>query len=1548
MRGHLVELNHFDPVFATEQIANSYERYIKSSITTNNPSINDAIKRAIDAVARPLVKGPIIQTLPNYKAGSSIEQLVGKGTLSTTWLERDFGDQIVQGRPLYAHQDIAICKSVVEKRNVVVATGTGSGKTETFLIPIVEELFRQSRSGCLGPGVRALLLYPMNALANDQLKRLRLLLKNSPEITFGRYTGETPVSRREGLERLRESFPDVEDLPNELLGREEMQQGPPHILLTNYAMLEYLLLRPDDSPLFDVGGPHSWKFIVLDEVHTYDGAAGMEIGMLLRRLCHRVRRGPGTIQAIATSATIGGPDDRRQVAHFASELFDLPFEWDDSDPSRQDVIGASVETPRLPAPGPRVNLSDAVAQTGSVAVETVLADDRVQALLRTLWRQQCTLEEAAELVSDPPDTALAGDLIRWLSHQNDPSTGLPVLRARFHTFVRAPEGVQVCLRPHSDGQPRAFLESHRFCPDCGEGASLLELATCRRCTQWHLRGVVESGQFQQAPDLEDDAPQIRYLAPRADEEVNEDALGEEVSETTLFGPLSAQEEQVILCFSCHRLHSKGPQCACDPALSKAVVLASRTSGGAIRCVNCGAPATQGGPRRLRLGTDAPPAVVASALFDALPRKLERPRFLSFADSRQDAAFFAPYLERTYGRITRRRLLLEALELAWAETAGAGVSIESLAPLATTMAHRRGFFEPAQDQLARANMVKAWIVAELTALDSRQSLVGAGLATRRLARPKDWQAPPALLNPPWSLTSEEAWFLIEALLATLVDDQAIAIPDGVDITSSIFSPRNKEFGFRELKRVQNAAITVLGWSPAQGTNARLDFLSRIISVLHPDWQKNRIKDEAQHALDGIWKLITSNVFRSYLKENHDKRLGTYYQLLPEFWRFERPDAIYRCDTCGHIHASSVRGVCRSFRCPGRLSLVGHELSVNHYRELYLVKSLGPLVAEEHTAQWTSAEAARIQADFVSPDGKINVLSCSTTFELGVDVGELEAVLLRNVPPSASNYVQRAGRVGRRSSSIAFVVTFAQLRPHDIHAFDNAIDLVAGRVPAPRIPSRNLRITRRHVHSVALSRFLRARHGSGKGWPRTAQAFFAKESDTSYCEDFRTYLAAKDADLLSELKQVVPRELHPQLGLETWAWSEELASTDPLTSSLALVENEYFRDVITYERFREEAKQANDGRGLDRANRVLNTINSTELIGLLARRNVLPKYGFPVDVVPLRTVHLSVPEARTVELERDLRVAIAEYAPGAEVIAAKRRWASAGLYLLPNKGLPERDYAICQACNRLYLVHERDECTQCGDRLKKGKFVQPLFGFVAEDPSNRPLGEDRPRRLYATRVLFHDLVEPTPRTALLKNRDLTIVEGRFARQGNLAVVNTARGKHFRLCHTCGFAKVGGHAEQKHSPPDWPRRSCTGTLHTVDLGHVFTSDITELCFPTLDHHHPNFRPSLLAALLEGARRTLNAGHGDIDGLTYMDGILPVFALYDSVPGGAGLAREAFNRFRDVLESARRVCKECTCGEHSSCYGCLRSYSNQFEHDALDRTVAAEALDEILTAAT
>ena len=313
-----------------EMIRQRYENYLKTSFFFKEPLLRTSFQKALRA-EESLLKGPFREPHRGFAKGLRARALAVECFPDGA---EDLLPALIDRR-LYTHQERAIRATHVDANNVVVATGTASGKTESFLYPILFELYRQHLDRKLAePGVRAMILYPMNALANDQRERLGAICRNLSEAesrfepTFGQYIGQTPENARD---RRRNAAARAEDrLPGELIFRDEMRQSPPHILLTNYSMLEYLLIRPDDSPLFDAGRGAHWQFIVLDEAHQYRGAKGMEMGMLIRRLRQRLRDGgrQGPFRCIATSATITSRQeakDRQAVAEFAAELFGEPF-----------------------------------------------------------------------------------------------------------------------------------------------------------------------------------------------------------------------------------------------------------------------------------------------------------------------------------------------------------------------------------------------------------------------------------------------------------------------------------------------------------------------------------------------------------------------------------------------------------------------------------------------------------------------------------------------------------------------------------------------------------------------------------------------------------------------------------------------------------------------------------------------------------------------------------------------------------------------------------------------------------------------------------------------------------------------------------------------------------------------------------------------------------------------------------------------------------------------------------------------------------------------
>jgi len=1662
------------PLNTTNHIRQTYLRYLKTIKPFQDQGFREAFASALDE-PNSLVKGPLVEIALPYKKDKTIKELVEDDVLSPKFAELNSPD-LPYDRPLYVHQVKAI-KKAVGGRNLVIATGTGSGKTEAFLVPILNSLFREEEAGTLSqPGVRAMLLYPMNALANDQMKRLRRLLENYPKITFGRYIGETDTSddRKKAIKSFLEIYPQPQGktLDNELFTRKEMQETPPHILLTNYAMLEYLLLRPADSSLFDGPTGRYWHFIVLDEAHVYDGANATEMAMLLRRVEDRVVGAQiGKLQVIATSATLGrGKEDFPDVAKFARNLFNKTFEWEPDDPDRQDIVEADrvpidalgpiwgAGTPaayhelltlvndrplkqddilallskfdavfqenKLPVPLSSANKEakkEPVAALQRYLYEIFRGDKNVHKVLNSLKEKSALqLDDLAKNVfpdiANPTEALI--NLVALCVFARADSESLPLLPARYHVFARALEGAFVCLNEEahktlpSNKQGRLFLHRQKYCPHCK--SRVFELATCTRCGTAYLIGEEKLGS-----DIESDKEGFmpvkgaKYLLQNS--AMYSTAVAKKTQYYTLISKFSEIDEDEIvadeestpddleenihptelqLCCSCGQVQSPGERiCDCNASLIKINEVDLGRKQTLHRCISCSTRSAGGVVYRFLTGQDAPVSVLADALYQHVPASNaenndELPghgrKMLNFTDSRQNAAFFAPYLERAHERNLRRRLIM--LTLVKDPEAGKGqLHLHTVMERLSYRIDQENVYpsnEPPADKEKRAAV---WMMQEFSPLDRRISLEGLGLIRFEPDIPDHWDIPDFLQSAPWNFNREQAFRLIVNLLNTLryqgaitylLDEKTDLLHDAVDS----FAPRTRPFYVREEMSVAKKGI--FSWKPSARANARINYLKRILT--EKKFPELNADDVAKQLLTDLWEYLTkpNSPWHDCFESKDIPGAGITQRLSYKVWKIIPTGGNYSrwmiCDKCQNITFGDIEKVCSTYGCTGHLVPLT-ETSIGFQDNLYRGEysnndpnnKPSVLIANEHTAQWTSREAANVQNLFIQ--GKINVLSCSTTFELGVDVGDLQAVVMRNMPPTTANYIQRAGRAGRRTDSAAYVLTFAQRRSHDLNYFAQPESMVSGKIKPPIAVLSNEKIVRRHLHSIVFSEFFRwvYKNYGGRKFKNVGDFLLDADGDKGI-ELLNRFLDQKPSELQESLLRVIPGGLVDKLGVKDWSWINEL--TDPTSSkpkTLDLAIQDFLSEVNELMALSDEAQSKKDKRGLLEAVRLLDIvkqIKERDLLGFLGTRNVLPKYGFPTDVVELKTNHLTTKEASKVQLERDLRMAISEFAPGSEVVAAKRIWRSRGVRLLPNRIWEEIHYAVCKQCKRFHWGYAETDmpatCASCGESLSehsemKGRFIVPEQGFVAASETETP-GETAPQRTYASQVYFTEYrsskEDQAEEKQLIFNTELSSsklsVYTGYSNHGWLAMVNNGFGRGFRICGWCGWAEPvelapGLKGTTKHNNP-LTGRPCNGSTKTYHLGHRFMTDVLEI---SLDGSHKllhgrSSMMSLMYALLDGASDALGIRRDDVDGtLFYKDyGKPPHMILYDTVPGGAGHVERINNKLLMVAESALKKVSSCECGEDTSCYNCLRNYRNQFYHDDLQRGMAVKLLEAML----
>ena len=850
------------------------------------------------------------------------------------------------------------------------------------------------------------------------------------------------------------------------------------------------------------------------------------------------------------------------------------------------------------------------------------------------------------------------------------------------------------------------------------------------------------------------------------------------------------------------------------------------------------------------------------------------------------------------------------------------------------------FERRLSRQERQRRTSLWMMQELVTLDDRQSLEGRGLLRVELGRGQRWQLPPALMA--LGLSDQEAWDVLGELMRTLRQQRALTMPEEVDPRDEAFDPRRGPIYVRadaaESKR------KVLSWLPTRGINRRLDYVTRVLKALGAS-------ANARDVLAGCWRFA-EGLPDGWLHTGHEARLGVVRQIDHTWLRLSLvgpEDVMYRCELCRRLSPVSVRGVCTTLGCGGTLAachVPAADEDDDHYRYVYRTLNPVPLTASEHTGQLATVEAAEVQQQFLR--GDVNALSCSTTFELGVDVGELQSVVLRNMPPTTANYVQRAGRAGRRADSAALVLTYAQRRSHDLSRYQDPVTMVAGEVRAPYVPLANERIDRRHAHSVALAAFFRhAKQMTGEQW-RTAGEFFLPGSRgmPSPSERLQPYLTPVPDDVAKSLRQVLPETVKAEIGLDTGDWVGYLADL------LEKVRTELAADVDAFEERRLQAIADRKGYLVNRYEKTINTLTKRELIGFLANRNVLPKYGFPTDTVELRTAYADASIGAKLDLSRDLSSAIYEFAPGAELVAAARLWTSGGVYRLPDRELISKYYAVCQACGG---YREDDEpldpvCPSCGVQLTgvPRRYYVPEFGFVARRDPKRP-GMSPPRRSWnGTTYVLSLAADVEEATWQLANGGTATT--RAGSRGRLIAVSEGPNRGgYLICDWCGWGTGVGTRVTGAHPHLLRDRECTGPLQMRALAHPYETDILEISFdglaaPLVGSSHWR---STLYALLEGVSERLQISRDDIDGTLYpTPGGRTALVIFDAVPGGAGSATRIARSFDEVLDAALTRVSRCDCGEETSCYGCLRGYRNQSFHDELRRGAALEFLAPLVPA--
>jgi ATP-dependent helicase YprA (DUF1998 family)/very-short-patch-repair endonuclease len=1593
---------------AVRRLIEQYRRFLRTSYRFLDEGLRRQFEEHLAAVDV-VVKGPYVTLAREFERGRTLEALIAGGAA-----EPELGRLrwAFAPNPLFVHQERALALGRARK-SFVVTTGTGSGKTESFLLPVIDAVLRRKRDGA--SGVQAILLYPMNALANDQLERLRRLVRGTGvDLSFALYTGDSDETSM----RLNE-----EPAETERLKRGDIRANPPDLLLTNYKQLEFLLVRRDDRGLF---GP-SLRHLVLDEVHSYRGALATEIACLIRRLKARVEAKPGDLLAIGTSATVAsGAEGLRDLAAFASTLFGEPIDVDsvvvEARKAPPEVVSAPPPPPALTATdfeafdpaddGAVIALAERLTGRkapgeGSVPsrVASLLADNGVVEALQNVFVQPRSIDEAViallERFSDrlnlePDDVRREIEaylLVGSVGDEDDP----PELRPKLHVFFHGIYDVALCLNP----QCRTLVpHGGSECSRCRSQAR--PAALCRTCGQDFVKVVMPlergtpaegTGDFFSNETTAFLTPRLLPLPEVDEDEEDDQENGEGPGESKGAKKKRASRrdgDKTRLCQSCGRLYegeSPSSECSsCNIPTVEYLLFRGKLS----KCPTCADVYTRGDiVTPLRTGTASTVSVIATHHLDELEG--EDRKLLVFADNRQDVAHQAGYTSDRQRSIALRHGILAEI----VEGGKRGEGPVSLIDLPQRLLDRfKGIGLVSRGKLTDSER-KRWLDAltlqsawEFTRnMRQRSSLESLGLVSvdyeflDDLARDARFHG----LAARFGLEDGLARSLVRAILDVFRRNRAVALSFFQEFTDP-----NRNRRYRELEaEPYNLTFGERDQAPRSFAFDRPAALRRgglvqgIVQENERAGQLGAIQKLAvkllgdRHRAEGFLRELLPLLIEHELVEQvrsfpiPKKEWPTslkLYQLSRRVVRMEAAISGFRCNACRTWRAYELP-VCANPRCKDGKPQPAEVDEDNYYVRLNRDRPPRRFLLREHSAQIPGEERANRERDF--KDGKLDALVCTPTLELGVDIGPLLTVVLRNAPPTPANYTQRVGRAGRRLQ-IGFASTFCTGGAHDRHAFGNPGWLIAGEFSPPRIRLDNPRVVERHLRSLLLENLeeqlpsrlgdLLDNHAAPSAWRRERIDPLLAEVETR-----RPMLANKLAALFDDDRKVgrplafdasatagIVRSFPESLVGAFEAWWQRVRQLD--------------KEFQEYSKIGSPRQDERKARARKRAYLEI-TVDPERAYTLnyLASRGLLPAYQFPID-----TFSLDPGVDDTYTLYRPAAIAIEEFAPGNYVYVNGHKLRSIRVLFAGGQGAPAgvgrtdaessgrlEDFHFCAACDEA-VDAPRNECPRCEAPLPSA--ISLLFVNAFEAEENLRIGAAEESRERERQLKRETLM--VPGDAAKQFFAYPLAPALHLKLAEILVTNWGRtdrkrddGHRFWLCPDCGrhcpYDPPSGPkpdvnlAKRRQAWLDSHRRFCSGELAQLVLAYRFRTDSLVLGVPTSEQESKDEKSAsstavtLAEALRLGASEVLELESNELASFVRrrVEGSPgEEIVFYETTPGGSGYTEEIARRLPEVARAAQTLLYEHSCSR--ACYLCLKHYRNQHFHAQLDKDVIRGAL--------
>lgn len=1643
-----------NPIVFTEKVVRSFLRYQLTAYPFADARLYAQMRRLLsldETRQSPLLKGPYISLSRPFRQGAAVDELVR---------EKVFHPHMRQRIPaeithVYGHQDEAI-RAIHGGKTTLVSTGTGSGKTECFLYPIVSKCLELRDAG-EPAGICAVIVYPMNALAEDQLWRLRSLLAGT-DISFGMYIGKTPEretdvsgfrmpigSSRSDYEAKiaayrREKRSEAVYPPEEVCSREIMRTAgrQPRILLTNVKQLELLLTRQKDVELFTNA---RLDFLVFDEAHTFTGAQGAETACLIRRLRSFCGRAAQDTVCVATSATIVDREKPEAARDFASRFFGV---------KKDDVatVGEAYEAEvwtsgRTVPPKPAKDLNailqacvkavddkedpdaavrsayrdlgeaDLPAGDWQLALHIVLSKNELMYQLSEILAVPRPLNDLPKELEKKVGRAVTeAEILAWLTLGAAARfENRPLARPVIHGFIRGISGAVVSF-PEGEKELRLWLAAEDEIKE-REGETKyahFAVTTCTTCGQHYFIAFLKDfrfiGKAPEGGEAKDDSSCWEPL---------EETLGgcRVVLTDSIVGGSDdediAEHDKTAALYFCRHCGAAHPatvsrclHCGVnsEPVVLYAIRQKKDNPGYLTSCLSCGSNGRNMGIRYREPARPVRATNVADVhvLAQDMVHHSERPRLLVFCDNRQDAAFQAGWMKDHARRFRLRALMAEGLKNGTMSVGDLAMHVDevlerdeslsrALVPEVWQVVRREG--GGGRHEQERRKFLRIQVLREVT-LSSRQAI---GLEPWGRLK-VNYEGLDAAL--PWfqknssvlGMPAEDLRDGVASLLDYLRRKRVLHDPER-EIFTKYWMDGDLEVQQGYLPQVGNPVGTKLRRDPNEKQELVTQWLSdrgdTTVSQIAKKWGVP--VDSSEEFLTGLFKFLTDQKLLKPVRLKGSKgnplpNVSEVYQVDADKLRLQSNHGVWRCRSCRRRNTRRTPlQKCMAWRCDGELEFVRED--PDNYDLQLLDQRYSMLRPEEHTAMVPHDERERLENLFKGESEAVNAFVCTPTLELGVDIGQLDAVLMRNVPPLPANYWQRAGRAGRRHR-MAVDITYCRPVSHDRAYFTDPLKLLAGRVDPPAFNLRNELMVSKHVNATVITRL----HQYLKDAARPEADRRKIEDVLLQCLPDRVSVYLFDEGLVRErpfdftaLKMLIQQNQADLASYVERVFRQGWPETDvevTLPEVLQVHVNRFaggLEDVVSRLRRRlswamEQIKRLNalrerqgdldfeDDALFKRCEKLVKRLKGTarrtrreaegyddvNTYGVLAAEGFLPGYGLEVGSV-LGTAEIPFWRTGAMEfaLPRQSSVALREYIPGNLIYANGNRFVARRFH----RDIDEQ--RIEMPVFEVSTEHQAVKETRVGVAASSlGSTTLQTISVCDVDLVHQSHISDEEEVRFQMGVAIYGLErnQHNGGTAYAwGSQSIHHRRGVRLRLVNVGASSAINKKTpmfgYPVCTVCGQSISPLSSERQRADFDNKHKErCGRGIEPVGFYADVVADT--LSIPACQDQTTAY--SVLEAIRFATTRVLDMHMDDLQVLVIghvdrdeVDGM-----LWDPMPGGSGLINLICEHFEEIITIAREVVKDCPSVCEASCIDCLQTFRNSFYHKFLNRQVALERFDE------